>query len=276
MYVKVRYGSESCTTPTVDSKITPTWTDESDIDAGRSFLGEGFFTRQDHDLEVKVERLKTSGSLQLSVVGTRLNSKVELGVLQIPLANAINCCTEASVNQGGDSMVPGIYVRWFPLADPKSISGDDLESPQHMHIEETSDEFFSQYYMPCIKLAMWWEPDKPLNFSDSTEDKDEIQSTNAEDSSLISETYFQSSFDSISAALIDSFKAQELLSISTTDIDVRYSMNKAITQVCVTMGYLQVDHHGERALEPVVLSPTPVSNPQPTIQILAIKDNIRR
>ena len=52
------------------------------------------FERCENDLEVKVEPLKTSGSLQLSVIGVRLNSKTELGVLEIPLSNDISCCTE--------------------------------------------------------------------------------------------------------------------------------------------------------------------------------------
>lgn len=57
------------------------------------------FNRTENDLHVGVEPLKTSGSVQLSVIGTRLNSKVELGVLQIPLANAISCCTEVTENR---------------------------------------------------------------------------------------------------------------------------------------------------------------------------------
>ena len=91
----------------------------------------------------------------------------------------------------------------------------------------------------------------------------------------LTETYFQANIKSLSAALIDSFRATELLSFSSTDFDTRYSVTKSSTRLGFALGWMQIDHHDENAIEPVVLSPTPVHNPQPTIQILAVKDNLR-
>ena len=200
MYVKVRYGSKSRITPTVDVKVTPTWTNENDLhfsetradgderndarkeatsfpinelDRSGSFSMPDFFKHRDHDLEVRVEPLKTSGSLRLSIIGERMNSKAELGVLQIPLATAISCCTETvesdenfedNIKDGiflQETKSPQMYVRWFPLKNPKDcvpLEGGMGLSTRPPESEKTSDHLFSQYYRPCLKLAMWWVP----------------------------------------------------------------------------------------------------------------------
>lgn len=283
MYVKVRYGSKSRSTSTVDAKVTPTWTD--DIEGHAFDLNqESFFNRHENDLEVKIEPLKTSGALKLSVFGTRINSSsVELGVLQIPLAHAISCCTEASENEkhsGANDNMTGMYVRWFPLKNPKNcVEGDGQVCYRPTDVEQTSDDRFINYMTPCIKLAMWWEPDAQIKASENAGDKvfGEEQASDGTDQSsrFLSERYFHASIDSVSAALIDSFKARELLSLTTTDTDIRYSHTKSTTQVGMAMAHVQLDQHIEKSLEPVVLYPRPVPNPQPTIQFLAIKNNIR-
>lgn len=286
MFVRVRYGSKSRSTSTVDATVTPTWTDDSDM-FDDNLHQDAFFRRRENDLEVKIEPLKTSVALQLSVFGTRMNTKVELGVLQIPLAHAISCCTEASENKkkSGSDHKGGIYVRWFPLKDPKDcIGGDGQVSYRPTDVEQTSDDRFSNYMTPCIKLAMWWDPDTPKKTAEPTS----IDGTRSKEfgdigmegnpdlvTRSLSQRYFHASIDSISAALIDSFKARELLSLTTTDTDIRYSHTKTTTQVGMAMAHLQLDHHDETALEPVILYPRPVPNPQPTIQFLAIKNNVR-
>ncbi len=288
MFVRVRYGSKSRSTSTVDATVTPTWTDDCDV-LDDSTHEANFFERRDNDLEVKIEPLKTSVALQLSVFGTRMNTKVELGVLQIPLAHAISCCTESSENikKDGSDHKRGIYVRWFPLKDPKDcVGGDGQVCYRPTDIEQTSDDKFSNYMTPCIKLAMWWDPDTPKKVKESKA-LDDQQSLSQESANinrnshgdqtfrLLPQRYFHASIDSISAAFIDSFKARELLSLTTSDTDIRYSHTKSTTQVGMAMAHLQLDHHDEKALEPVILYPRPVPNPQPTIQFLAIKNNIR-
>jgi hypothetical protein len=83
--------------------------------------------------------------------------------------------------------------------------------------------------------------------------------------------------DQISAALIDSSRTRELVSFSARDADVRYSVTSAKTRLAVAVGHIQLDQQsfGTNAQVPVLLSPTPVKFPQPTVQFLAWKDNIR-
>lgn len=301
MYIQVRYGPRKSITHTVDAIVapiwTPTWTHESErMDQLQFTHNPLLFEPCENDLEVKVEPLKTTGSLRLSVFGVRLNSKIELGVLEIPLSNAISCCFKTSTRDDSKSEThycdttasdsPHMYVRWFPLKDPKDCvpgDGDMGISTLPAETEKKSDDLL-QYYRPCIKLAMWWEPDKE---KEEEEEEEFAAATNEESHDIpISEennntpqsstiTYFQADVASISASLIDSFRALELLSFSSSDIDVKYSVTRSTTRIGFALGWVQLDHHSEPGIKPVVLSPTPVQNPQPTIQILAVKDNLR-
>lgn len=281
MFVKIRYGSETCVTPTVDAKVSPVWSDESkwtQSDASKGSHDEdcherqNFFARQEFDLEVRVEPMLTSGSLQLSVFGTKVNTKVELGVLNIPLANAISCCTEMS--QSDESIVNGVYVRWFPLKNPKVYEYSEFNTTQiDIESEKTSDDLFSQYYTPCIKLAIWWVPDNDLFYraARTSIDASDIDANNISDS----DKYFNASFQSISAALIDSYQTKELISVTLADIDARYSTTKPITQLSFALGHFQIDQQGDDSMDSVVVSPTLGQNPKPTVQLLSIKDNTR-
>jgi hypothetical protein len=267
MVVKARYGSESRSTSTAEAKVAPTWTKEHQM----------FFNRTENDLHVGVEPLKTSGSVQLSVIGTRLNSKVELGVLQIPLANAISCCTEVTENRlSGDIDGPGVYVRWFPLKDPKDcIEGDGQICYRPQETEKNSDDQFKTYMRPCIKIAMWWKQgalkDKKQNSTDTESPQKGVESVLRS----LNDKYFHATIDAVSASLIDSFRARELLSLTMTDSDLRYSHTQSTTHIALSIGRIQADQHAENALEPVILSPRPVANPKPTFMLLAIKNNIR-
>ena len=270
MVVRARYGSESCSTSTVEAKVTPTWTKESHV----------FVPRTENDLHVGVEPLKTSGTVKLSVVGTRLKSNVELGVLQIPLANAISCCIEANEHKlNGDIEGPGVYVRWFPLKDPKDcIEGDGRICYRPHESEKVSDDDFKTYMTPCIKIAMWWKKgalkDKKQKLTDL--DKESPQQRNAESvPRSLTDKYFHATIDAISTSLIDSFRVRELLSLTMTDTDLRYSHTQSTTHVALVIGRIQADQHSENALEPVILSPRPVANPKPTFMLLAIKNNIQ-
>jgi hypothetical protein len=83
--------------------------------------------------------------------------------------------------------------------------------------------------------------------------------------------------DQISAALIDSSRTRELVSFSARDADIRYSVTTAKTRLAVAVGHIQLDQQsfGMNTQVPVLLSPTPAKFPQPTLQFLAWKDNIR-
>jgi hypothetical protein len=197
-----------------------------------------------------------------------------------------------------------MYVRWFPLMSPRvalPVEGDMGLSSRPKESEKLRDNMFQQYFAPCIQLALIWWPDsneksvmneKSERGSDGDgDDGDESDrvsdrvsatlavrgptgSTQTTDTPVM-ETYCNADIGRISAALIDSQRAVELLSFSAVDIDVRYSVTKTKTRVGLVVGWIQLDHQDNRAREPVVLAPTPAEHMQPTLQILAVKDNLR-
>ena len=89
--------------------------------------------------------------------------------------------------------------------------------------------------------------------------------------------YMYVRLDRISAALIDSSRIMELVSFSARETDVRFSVTTAKTRLAVAIGDVQLDqqNYGMNTKVPVILSPTQVKYPQPTLQFLAWKDNIR-
>lgn len=266
MYVKIRYGSESAVSQTVPTPVNPEWTQYDDGDQEDTI----HFTHdvRDNDFEVNVQALKTIGSLRLSVVGVKANSKEELGVLHLPLADAICCCTEIFDDEKNSN---NSYVRWYQLTDPKWTESGDVDfrqSQRNFLTEQKDSNGFTQNYTKCIKLAMWWEKDENNTYHISGLDSDKLSHNH-------SKSYHNISLNGISAAVIDSFRARELLSIAFTDIDVRVLATKFKSWLGFVMGSIQIDHHDEKALEPIVLSPTPVMHPQPTIQFLAERDNLK-
>ena len=306
MFIKLRYGSEVLTSDTVDAKVTPRWTPANFLETVQDGSSSTPLTREkfkfsQNDLHVHVEPQQTSGLIKISVVAERLNTKSELGVLHIPLGAAIAACIDAA-EENPSSQVPTLYARWFPLMNPRMavpVEGDMALSARPRESEKLRDSMFKQYFAPCIQLALIWWPEtsmkKPLDDRRVENEDSDMESeylsefemsgavttvSESEDESEESglpkiENYFNADIGRISLALIDSQRAVELLSFSALDIDVRYSVTKTKTRMGLVVRWIQLDHQDTRAREPVVLAPTPVEKMRPTLQVLAVKDNVR-
>jgi hypothetical protein len=87
--------------------------------------------------------------------------------------------------------------------------------------------------------------------------------------------YFHLDIGRISAALIDSQRALELISVTVSEIEIRYWTTKVKTRVGASLGWLQMDQQHDDAREPVILAPTPSEFIGPVIQILAVLDSTR-
>lgn len=110
-----------------------------------------------------MEAFETSKSLRLTVIGERLQSRVEIGVLEIPLGPALECCAQSMEDHEEDwsrlhqKGLPPAYVRWFPLMSPSEavpIEGDMGKSARPLESEKLHDNMFAEYFAPCIKLAL--------------------------------------------------------------------------------------------------------------------------
>lgn len=303
MFVKLRYGSEILVSETVDAKVNPTWQKPNETAEGNpqrpSKLRRGPGDENQRDLHIHVAPQKTSGSIQLSVIGERrskqLLTKAELGVLHLPLgaaiASCIDCIEDSPEPNPGDAPAPIPYVRWFPLMSPKDavpVEGDRGLSLRPPESEKTSDDKFHEYFAPCIQLAILWWPDV-----DEKDAANELSEENAASERLdranglprptlplsgvtpMVKSYFNADIGRVSVALIDSQRALELVSFSALDIDVRYWVTKAKTRIGVSVGWLQLDHQDDNPREPVIFAPTPTDQFVPVIQVLAVKDNLR-
>jgi hypothetical protein len=291
MHVKLRYGSESITTQTVEARVTPSWASEPSSNndgSSRNKISNSSprtnivpdFQFSENDLQIYIEPQKTSGALRLSVVGERMNQHTELGVLYIPLGAAVGCCIECMeefLERGRNVILHSpMYVRWFPLISPKdavSVDGDMGNSCKPLEREQLQDSLFANYFTPCIKLALVWQPNQEQSVSVTSPSETDDQYL--EDEMPLTEKYVNADFARISMSLIDSQRAIELFSLAFSDIDVRFSVTKGKTRVGLVIGWIQVDHQDPKARESVVLAPTPGDQVQPILQFLAVKDNLR-
>jgi hypothetical protein len=291
MYVKVRYGSESFVSTIADSKVYPTWYKLDHVESEMPTVPDD---DDINDMNIYVAPQKTSGSLRLSVVGERkhqkLTTKAELGILDLPLGAMINACIHASEDyfEGPNGMslrsIPS-YVRWFPLRRPKDsipVEGDRGLTIRSPETEKLGDHLFKEYFAPCIQLAVIWRPDLEgdefLSGQDDDDDHDGHSSapTASQYHSRLVERYFNADIGQISAAIIDSQRAIELLSLSAKEIDIRYWVTKARTRMGIAVGWLQIDNQIENAREPVIFAPAPLNRSStPVFHILAVKDNVR-
>ena len=118
-----------------------------------------------NDLDVQVLPFETSKSLRISVIGETksLQTKVEIGALEIPLGPALECCAQSmeEYDEDRNKLNPkgflSAYVRWFPLMSPSEaipIEGDMGKSIRPPESEKLTDDMFEEYFAPCIKLAL--------------------------------------------------------------------------------------------------------------------------
>ena len=273
VYVRVRFSNETHVSHKADARVAPKWEDEDLVEGGSSGGDVNYDKRDRKDIKVYVESLKTSGTIDLTVLGERdLQTDVELGVLQIPLSGALDCVGE------------GPYTRWFPLRSPDdcvALEGDNGESLKPLESEKLTDREFDDFYTTCIKLKLTWEPfsNDQLEGSQSSGHL-EGGTRQAKKKRKGRETdkvkrYAMISLGSISASLIDSTEMSELLTLSVSDFGLRYADTERTTKIGATIGWFQLDHQLDNAYAPVMVAPTPVPSVQPTLQLSILKDNLK-
>jgi hypothetical protein len=305
MYVKVSHGSDVLVSETVDSKVSPKWSSNSDGSSSASkakgrrrtahthqpdTVIAANFQFSENDLHLHVEPQQTGGSIRLSVVAERYKTEVELGVVHIPLGAAIAACIDSAqgIELSGHNVHNDIpmYTRWFPLMEShltQPVAGDMGLSSRPQENEQLRDSIFQ--YAPCIQLSlMWWPHDRNQNeIKDQVDAQSDVKALTKRKSSVVSQitripkiqSYFNSDISVISFGLIDSVRAVELLNLSLREIDVKYAVTRTKTRIGLVVGWIQMDQHDDNSRESVVLAPTPTEYLQPTLQFLALKDNLR-
>jgi hypothetical protein len=286
MAVKVQYRSETYISDTADVRsLDPSWYKIHQRDSPL----DDWEVVSHNDIHIHIPPQLTSGTIRLSVVGEkrhkRPSSKTEIGVVYLSLGATISCildCEETRLQ----------LLRWFPLStDTTRMEGDGGHNVRPPDTEKTSDNEFKEYFAPCIQLALFWSPDQSSVYANET--ADDLQDTEdklrySQDftegtsnkltinkQSKFIKNYLNADVGWISAALIDSQRACELISLHVKDIDVRFLVTSAKTRIGLTVGWLQIDYQDNDEREPVILSPTPTGVLSPVFQTLVVKDNLR-
>jgi hypothetical protein len=303
MRVKLKYGTLTRMSKPVNAPVNPSWaediapngTTDERVQLRLRFEGSSYpsypdkLKYQDPDFHLYVEPLKTCGLIRLSVVGGNMNSEIEFGVLNIPIESALQCCiddTDASALSHSCNRQESqkTYVRWFPLRDPKDcmpVEGDMGLSFLSPESEKATHQEFSSY-TPCIKLAFLWDPE--FDGEPDVDDSGGVApccSSNSNDHTNgvrrcdLMKTFFYADVKGISASLIDSTRAIELLSLTLERLVLRYFVTETKTRISATIGWIQIDHHNNEAREAVVVAPRLADNLQPALVISTMKDNLR-
>jgi hypothetical protein len=286
--VKVQYDMKSLSSDTVDATVFPTWFKRrsSDTDSPRADATEYL----PGDLHFKIPPQRTNGYLRLSVNSEGRHqgiiTKTDLGVLHIPLGNAIAASVNALeeyLDEGkaqGEAESP-IYIRWFPLKKPEDevpAEGDQLVGRQPVDPEKVESDQFTEYFTPCVQLGLIWVPDVSRDDElDGEGQEDDLRHRLRPGGVFSSQVkrYINADLSQISFALIDSQHSTELLACTFTDVDVRYWVTKAKSRYGTSIGWFQFDQQNESAREPVVLCPTQKGTLTPVLQMLAVRDNMR-
>jgi len=303
MFVKLRCGNTMRQTNRADSTVVPVWSEVETPDLSaiantpvnsqrsprKAFGKQNSYCESENDVKeiaewftptrywgkpkqndliLNVDDFETSKSLHLTVIGEKLQAKEVIGVLEIPLGKALECCSQSmedfqeSLNEGNPWDLTPAYVRWFPLMSAAlavPVEGDMGQSTRPPDSEKVTDNMFEEYFAPCIKLALLFQPN------------------HQETEQLNTDQYILTRLDRISAAVIDSSRFNELLSFSSRDVDIRISVTKAKTRTSLTVGNIQIDQQSSNfhCKAPVIFAPSPTKYPHPTVQFVCWKDNVR-
>lgn len=256
LYVETKYGTEVLTSGGSDGAVKPEWSSTS----------YGYESK--NDMHIHVAPQKFSGSIRVAVIGEkkskRLRSRVELGVLFLPLGAAIASC----VNQEHQQRE---YVRWFPLKKRKDTVHSEGDSGLHIRPTETEKldpQTMDDQFAPCLQLSLSWMPETRGNSLSQ-------QPIMAPSKKPLVQQYFILEFGSISMALIDSVQAKEVMAFNILDVDLHYWATRAKSRIGVTSGWFQIDYQDHDTLEPVVVAPAHGDRLVPVIQTLAVKDNAK-
>ena len=132
------------------------------------------------------------------------------------------------------------------------MAGDGGVSLRPDRCEQSDDSAFVDF-IPCIQLELEWRPFKPP----------------PERTSM----YALLSLHSISIAVIDSDRARNLLQLSVSDVDLRHAQGRKQNRTSATVNWIQLDNMLKSAETPVLLSPSPMKHPQPTLQISVVENS---
>ncbi|KAJ8600439.1 hypothetical protein CTAYLR_001418 [Chrysophaeum taylorii] len=255
VFLNVRYG------PTVDMRSPPSipgivhrWARDQTPEEGVVEMPPQPASSSKRKREKKIsERLridveeginKSFGTLQLSIYAEHVASNAEIGRVELPMMNVLECLSARNE-----------YVRWFPLApanDCVHFEGDDGENWWVHGSEEATPTGFKEKM--SIQLALRWEPFHPRN-QDPTK------------------FYVCAVLAGLSVTLSKTRSATALLHATVSDVDVIVEESNKRTRVATGINWVQIDNQLPMCHEAVVLAPTLTDSLQPVFQLRLSRNN---
>lgn len=197
-----------------------------------------------------VGALETNGMLNIEVFSeggmTNLRGDTSLGTLEIPLSSLVDCCTFKGRNE---------FQRWFPLTAPLDdmsrlrLDSTAASSSLEPTISEQRSATAFPNHNPVVQMSVSWVP---------------LSSGGAAERTRF---YSLILMREVSVSLIDSTRSLELMRLSASGLDLRWAETKEYSRCSCVVRWLQADNQTLASSSRVVLAPTPVLIPQPTLQV---------
>ncbi|CAM9173475.1 unnamed protein product, partial [Phaeothamnion confervicola] len=221
-------------------------------------------------------RLMAEGGL------TDLRSDVEVGRLNVSVSDLVDCCvyqrsrggrsggSDSSSGSGGAARYT--YTRWFPLAPPPetAVGLNPAGGGEAPCVSEQATPFDFPRRMPLLQLCVTWTPAAAHGSGGGGGG-----GSGSRGGGEATRSYRSVALRGLSVSLVDSLRAKEMLHLTVGGIDLRYAEALETTRATCVVAWAQLDNQTDGAAAPVVLAPTPVPAPRPTVQLRVVLSNAK-
>lgn len=258
VFVNISYGDENYPTFSSPPTAHPIWagSDEEGIESTQGYYNNmkplktkpnkfGTLTKS-----IEVDTLNSKGSIKVAIMQENFPHHREIARLEIPIFNLLDCTCILDSD--------AVYEKWFPLRITQECiptEGDMGTSGQAEVSEKNHASFFD--YHACIRLQLKW-----------------ISRQRYLQVLGVSKLYARMHIPALSIAIIDSNRAREIMQVVISDVDARHSVTPENTESSANVSWIQVDNQLPQPISPVIVSPTPVKRPQPTLRLHVCRNNI--
>eukprot|EP00605_Chrysophyceae_sp_TOSAG23-4_P000166 GSChrysophyteH1.ASY1.ANO1.190.1 assembled CDS len=280
MFVRVSYGEQRQRTVSVKHAADLSWyhedisedvynDDKSRYDSLSPSSNQSGQEYNDEDIyyptkRFEVQTLNIKSLLKIEVVDESLFKKKVVALTSIPIFNLLDClCLKPENEDDFNRNKPEAttYTAWFPLTlSEDAISADGETKAWTSLASEQLDYTKLPNGTPCIKLRFGWKV-KVLDI------------TSRHTVSNVSMKYMRLQLPYFSVALVDSVKAREVMQWSVFSVEARNLESTKYTDTTVNVMWTQIDNQLPEQISPVLLAPSPMRNPQPTIRFHVRKNN---
>jgi hypothetical protein len=211
----------------------------------------------------EVDTLNIRGNITLIIYEDRFPYQVEYASVDIPIFHLLEYLDKMRSEEG--------YCRWFPLELSKESSfvtrngtGSDGSGTQRTRRNSLSS-LTPDPHLPSICLSLKWSSPKTTSLLSS--------STAAAKKKSISKYYCRVQVPFVSLSLLDSIRIREIMHITLSGIEGRYSESEQSTNQSLHVTWFQVDNQFYSSASTSIITPSCLTHPQPSLRLYICKNN---